>query len=343
LVSRIARPGLDKHTGFLMALVALIFALMSLAMPKQFPTAANLESMAFQMSELGILTVAMALSMLIGGIDLSVTAMANLSAIAAGLVMVSPALPGVPAGHTPLVVTLAVLVAVAVGLVCGLVNGLLIGRVGIPAILATLGTLTLYTGLAFGITRGRPVHGVPEPVLFIGIGKLLGLPMPLVIFVSVLILLSVILNRTAYGFKVYLLGSNPTAARFSGIDNPRVTLITHMIIGVLSALAGIVTLARTNSANADYGSSYILMTILIAVLGGVSVSGGSGRLSGVVLALMALQMLSTGFNMLLLRFSGSNFFRDFAWGFLLLSVMAFTRFTRQAKISILWKRILSGG
>ncbi len=339
---RIGWLAFDMHTLFLLVLVVFIFVLMSVAMPTQFPTTINLESMAFQMSEVGILTVAMALSMLIGGIDLSVTATANLSAITAGLIMVNLVQPGLSAAQLLLVVVLALLAAIAVGVACGLSNGVLIGFVGVPAILATLGTLTLFTGLAYGVTGGPALHGVPPQVLFLGIGKFIGIPLPLLIFLAVLAAISLTLNHTAYGFKVYLLGSNPTAARFSGIDNPRITLQTHMIGGLLSAIAGIVTLARTNSANADYGSSYILMTILIAVLGGVAVSGGYGRVAGLTLALMVLQMLSTGFNMLLLRFSGSNFFRDFAWGFLLLFVMVFTRFLKQSGTRALWKQILSG-
>jgi simple sugar transport system permease protein len=99
----------------------------------------------------------------------------------------------------------------------------------------------------------------------------------------------------------------------------------------LSAITGLITLTRTNSANADYGTSYILMAILVSVLGGVSVTGGFGKLSGLVLGLVALQFLSTGFNMVLLTFSGSNFFRDFAWGFVLLLVMGINYYTNTRK------------
>ena len=315
----------DGHVRFLTATVVLIFISMVLAMPAQFPVAANLQSMGFQMAELGILSVAMALALLIGGIDLSVTAVANLSAIAAALVMSRLAGGWASAVQMAIVVTLAFLVSLGIGLACGVVNGLLIGRAGVPAILVTLGTLTLYSGFGYAITRGRAFHGVPDRVLFLGIGTILGIPVPLIIFGGVVAVTSVLLRRTSFGFKVYMLGSNAVAARFSGIDNPGITVRTHMICGLLSAIAGLVSLARTNSANAEYGSSYLLMAILVAVLGGVSVSGGHGRLAGVVLALISLQMLSTGFNMLLSRYSGSNFFRDFAWGFLLLFVMACAR------------------
>jgi len=323
--SAVSRLMPDGHIRFLAATVVLIFISMVLAMPAQFPTAANLQSMAFQMAELGILSVAMTLALLIGGIDLSVTAMANLSAITAALVMTRLAGAGASAGQVTVAVALALLVSLAVGVACGMVNGLLIGRAGVPAILVTLGTLTLYSGLGYAITKGRAVHGVPDPVLFLGIGTVWGIPVPLIIFSVVVGIASTLLHRTSFGFKVYMLGSNALSAQFSGIDNPGITMRTHMIAGFLSAIAGLVSLARTNSANAEYGSSYLLMAILVAVLGGVSVNGGHGRLAGVVLALVSLQMLSTGFNMLLSRYSGSNFFRDFAWGFLLLFVMVFAR------------------
>jgi simple sugar transport system permease protein len=146
----------------------------------------------------------------------------------------------------------------------------------------------------------------------------------MVVLILCVVLVWFLLERTTYGFKVYMVGSNPTAAEFSGVDNRRIILTTHTLTGLLSATAGFVALARTNSANPEYGVSYILMTILIAVLGGVSVYGGHGKVWGVVLALAALQLLSTGFNMLLVRHGGSNFFRDFAWGALLLLVMTIT-------------------
>ena len=310
---------------FLAAAAMLIFLSMALAMPSQFPTAANLQSMAFQMAELGILSVAMSFALIIGGIDLSVTAMANLSAITAALILTRTPGAAIPEAQTAIAVILALLASLAAGLACGMVNGLLIGRVRVPAILVTLGTLTLYSGLGYAITRGRAVHGVPDQLLFLGIGTVWGIPVPLVIFSLIVGGASLLLRRTSFGFKVHMLGSNALAARFSGIDNPRITLRTHMIIGFLSAIAGLVSLVRTNSANAEYGSSYLLMAILVAVLGGISVNGGHGRLAGVVMALVSLQMLSTGFNMLLSQFSGSNFFRDFAWGFLLLFVMVFGR------------------
>lgn len=324
--------GWDGYQVLLLLIAIFIFVLMSLLEPHTFPTINNLTSMAFQISELGILSIGMALSFLIGGVDLSITATANLSAVLAGLVLKNLLPLGASDAQVWLIFFLAALVALAAGLLCGAINGLLIGRVGVPPILATLSTLTLYTGIAVGITGGTPVSRFPEQILFIGIGKFLGIPIPLLIFIFVFLAISILLNRTAFGFKIYMLGTNPIAAQFSGINNKGIILWTHTIIGLLSAITGIIILTRTNSAYADYGTSYILMTILVTVLGGVAVSGGFGKLSGVVLGLIALQFLSTGFNMVLLKFTGSNFFRDFAWGLLLLLVMVINYYSNVQKL-----------
>jgi simple sugar transport system permease protein len=314
---------IDTHLALLFGIVVVVFLAMSLARPTMFPTASNISSMAFQVSEIGILTLGMMLAILIGGIDLSVNATANLSAIFAGMLL-ARLMPNGDASGGLAPILLALGLALVTGAVCGLLNGLLIAYIEVPAILATLTTMTIYTGLAFGITKGTSISGFAAPVLFIGNGYLFGVPMPMVVLLACVALVWFLLGRTTYGFKAYMVGSNPTAAEFSGINNRRVIMTTHVLTGLLSATAGFVALARTNSANPEYGVSYILMTILIAVLGGVSVYGGHGKVWGVVLALAALQLLSTGFNMLLVRHGGSNFFRDFAWGALLLLVMTVT-------------------
>lgn len=323
--SQRARRRLDPHTLLLLAIAVAVFSAMSLARPRIFPTGNNLASMSFQVSELGILTLGMMLAILIGGIDLSINATANLAAILAGMTMTW----FIPGGTLTAGNSWFLLVALAVGLVtgilCGLLNGYLIGYIRVPAILATLSTMSLYMGLAFGITGGTTVSGFPEAVLFLGNGQIAGVPVPLLIFIGALLVVWFLLNRTTFGFKVYMLGTNPLAAEFSGVNNRRVILATHVWVSALAAVAGMVALARTNSANADYGVSYILLTILIAVLGGVAVSGGHGNVWGIALALITLQFLSTGFNMLLVRHGGSNFFRDFAWGVLLLGVMTATQ------------------
>jgi len=323
----------DENISRLFVIMIVLFVIMSLARPEVFPTVQNFQSMAFQFSEIGIMALGIMITMITGGIDLSVNATANLAGITAGLILTKMA----PAGSSPATITtailLAILVALLVGLIAGLLNGFLISRIGITPILATLGTMTLFAGLSIGITKGTGIFGIPE-FQFIGNGSALGIPIPLIIFAGLALLVSIILNRTTLGMRLYLLGTNPVASKFSGIDNRNVLLRVYALSGMLSAIAGIVILARTNSANADYGGSYVLVAILIAVLGGVDPNGGFGKISGLVLAILSLQFLSTGLNMLLAEFRGANFFKEFSWGLLLIVIMVVNYISAQRKLKI---------
>jgi simple sugar transport system permease protein len=318
---------LDGTALRLFVIVIALFALFSLLRPDAFPTARNLQSMAFQASEIGILAIAVALTMLTGGIDLSINSTANLTAILAGLILTN--LGATPEG-APIAIILAFLIALIIGPLCGAFNGWLIAYVGLPPILATLGTLTLYQGIGTVITKGAAVFGIPQ-FQFIGNGEIIGIPFPFLIFLLIAALIGVVLNGTKYGFEVYMLGTNPVAARFSGINNRRVLMRTYIISGLLSALAGLVILGRTNAARVDFGESYILLSIMICVLGGISPSGGRGRIFGVVLALIALQFLSTGMNMALFQSSGANFFKEAAWGATLLIVLLVEYFAARGR------------
>ena len=199
----------------------------------------------------------------------------------------------------------------------GLLNGFAIAAIGIPPILATLGTGLIFTGIAVVLSGGAAVLGFPDAISVLGNGTVLGIPAPVLLFAALAAAVAFGLNWTGFGLRVYLLGTNPLAARFAGIDNFRVTLGAYLISGLLSALAGLVIAVRANSAKADYGSSYLLLSILIAVLGGVDPYGGFGKVSGLVLAVLSLQFLSSGLNLLQI----SNFAVDMTWGALLLLVM----------------------
>jgi simple sugar transport system permease protein len=301
----------------LLAITVLVFVVMSLLRPDMFFTADNMSSMAFQFPEFGLLAIAIMITMLTGGIDLSIVGIANFSGILAALVLTKMIPPEASTSTVTLYCLLAVGVSLVTGVVCGLLNGFFIAKVGIPPILATLGTMQLYTGIAIVITQGAAIYGLPDLINYMGNGSLWVFPVPFLIFAVFAAAFALILNRTAFGFRVYMMGANPTASLFSGINNTRVLLRTYVLSGVMAAVAGFVVLARTNSAKADYGSSYTLQAILIAVLGGVNPSGGFGTVLGLLLAILSLQFLSSGFSML--RFS--NFFKEFIWGAVLLLVM----------------------
>jgi simple sugar transport system permease protein len=301
--------------------------------PGTFLQADNFTSMALQISDLGVLSLAMMLAMVLAGIDLSIVAVANLSSILAALTMAKLASSGM-AGTAATAV--GVLVGLLVGIAAGMGNGLLIGYLKVPPILATLATMTLWGGVATVLTGGVSVSGNSAALQTLGTQALALIPVPTVILILCVIAVWVLLNRSPLGVKAYLLGANSRAALFSGVNNARVTVAIYTASGFLAGIAGLINLARTDSANPTYGASYILLTILIAVLGGVSVAGGSGRVAGVVLSLVTLQMLSTGFNMILVGSGNSNFFKNFAWGLLLLAVasgsrMSFNRLRRRRR------------
>lgn len=312
-------PGalLSSDIGRLALLTLLIFAVMTALDPGRFLSAGNLSSMAFQFPEFAILSLAMMLAMMTGGIDLSVVGIANLSAIVAALLLAGLAGPqatGLAAGGT---ILLAVFASLAIGTACGLFNGLAIGFFGLPPILATLGSGLVFTGLAVAITGGSAVLGFPGAFAILGNGSLFGIPVPLIVFVAIAVLVWLVLERTALGLKIQMLGTNPLAARFAGINDLAVTLKTYLLSGFLAASAGLVIMSRANSAKADYGSSYLLLSILICVLGGINPYGGFGRVAGLALAVLSLQFLSSGLNMLQV----SNFAKELIWGGLLLLVM----------------------
>jgi len=297
-------------------ITVVIFVATALVAPGRFVSVGNITSMAFQFPEFALLALAVMLAMMTGGIDLSVVGAANLSAITAALVL-SLAGDAATGPEAAAVIAAAIVAALAVGLAAGLLNGIAIASFGLPPILATLGTGLVFSGLGVAITGGSAVIGFPAAFSVIGNGTLAGIPVPLLIFAAAAAGVWFLLERTAYGLRVQMLGTNPLAARFAGIDDVAVTIRTYAVSGLLAATAGLVIMSRANSAKADYGSSYLLLSILICVLGGINPYGGFGRVSGLVLAVLSLQFLSSGLNML----EVSNFARDFIWGGLLLLVM----------------------
>lgn len=307
------------HTPeFRLAVIAVaVFALMSFLAPERFLSAQNLTSMAFQFPEFAILALAMTITMMTGGIDLSVVGIANFTAVIAATILTRFASPEMSVSGALLWFGGAIVVSLAVGAVCGYINGALVAYFGLPPILATVGSGLVFTGFAVAMTGGSAVMGFPDVVAWLGNERLFSIPVPLIIFAVMAIGLHILLTRTSFGLKVTMYGANPLAALFAAIDINRMLLRVYMMSGMFSAVAGLVIMSRANSAKADYGSSYLLLAVLIAVLGGVNPYGGYGRVVGVVLAVLSMQFLSSGLNMLQV----SNFARELIWGALLIFVM----------------------
>lgn len=286
-------------------------------------TPANLESMAFQFPELGLLSFAMMLAMLTGGIDLSIVSVANLAGVTAAMVMTRLLPEHASAGQMAAVIAAGTIAALLCGLACGALNGLLVGVVGVSPILATLGTMQLFFGLAVVWTGGQAVVGLPDWLQNIGNGSAAGIPIPLWIFLAASGAVALMSNRTVFGAEARLTGSNAIASAFSGIGVRSVLVRTYLATAAIASVTGVLMVAHANSAKADYGTSYLLQSILVVVLGGVSPNGGAGRVLGVSVAVIALQVLTSGFGILHL----SSFAKELAWGgFLLLVMVANWRF-----------------
>jgi simple sugar transport system permease protein len=311
----------DRQFNVLLGINVLVMLAAVVLVGQSFVDPYNLQSMAAQVPELGLLALGVTLAMVSGngGIDLSGIALANLSGVAALLIV----RPWISADDAPLLFTASFAgVALLIGLLGGMLNGLLVARTGLTPIIATLGTQLFFTGIAVAISNGSALTlGYIEPLDNFGNSPILGIPQCFALFLVVALLLGATLRFTPFGLRLFLLGTNAKAARYAGIAQGRILFTTYTLSGLLSSIAGITIAARTSSAKWDYGSSYVLIAILITVMAGVRPQGGYGRVVCVVLSAIALQVFASLFNFL----SISNFFRDMAWGVLLLLFLASSR------------------
>jgi simple sugar transport system permease protein len=255
--------------------------------------------MSYQVPEIAILSIAVMLSMLTGGIDLSIVSISNAAALVAAYVMRSKS--DTTGSESLMWIIIACVLGIIVGLIAGGINSILIAKLDVTPILATLATMTLFNGIAIGMTNGVSVSGLPESFMRVGNGTFFGIPTPFVLMLIIGGAVGVWINKTSLGLKVFLVGTNRKAAQYSVMGDRKVIAWVYVVSGLLSALAGLIIASRTSAASPDFGSSYILLAIVIVVLGGVNPMGGFGTVTGVILATVVLQMVASGFNAL--RFS----------------------------------------
>ncbi|EOX4280370.1 ABC transporter permease [Vibrio natriegens] len=310
---------LSETTLSLLGLLALVFGVFSLLIPGQFLTSVNFSSMAFQLPELGLLTLGMFIAMLSGGLNLSIIATSNITAIFMAWVFVNmmPADAGVAFQIMWLMVALAGAFIIAIAI--GALSGYFVSKIGIHPILVTLAVMTTVNGFGIWLTHGAAISNMPSVVLFIGHESILGVPVSMLLFLAAAFALYIFLERTHYGKYVYMYGSNINATYFSGINTHKVTTYIYVISNLMCVLAGLVMMARFNSARMGYGESYLLLTVLAVILGGTDPFGGFGRVFDVVLALFTLQIISTGLNLMGI----SQHFNLAMWGIALLSVLIY--------------------
>ena len=276
---------LSQRFGLVFSFLLLCVVLSLLS--DRFLTLNNVVNVLRQSTINGIISVGMAYVILTAGIDLSAgSVLALCTVVTADLLQ-----KGVP-------VPLAVIAGLGLGAGLGLVNGLIITKARVPPFVTTLGMMTVARGLALTYTQGRPITGLPDGFRFMGTGSLGPIPMPIVIAGLAFILGYVLLMRTRVGEYIFALGNNPVAARYAGIATDRYIMFVYAVAGLLAALAGMILVARLNSAQPTAGLGYEFDAIAAVVVGGTSFAGGEGGLGGTLLGALVIAVLNNGLNLL---------------------------------------------
>lgn len=280
---------LKENFGILVAfLVLCVFLSLYPGTSGSFFTNKNMFNVLRQISTNLFLACGMTMVIILGGIDLSVGSIIALSGcISAGCV----ARYGLP-------LPLALLVGLLVGLVVGMFNGFVISRTTIPAFIVTLATMNIAKGFAYVYTGGSPVRVVTKEWQFVGAGYLGSIPTPVVILVVILIITAIIMNKTKMGRHIYAVGGNAQAAQFSGIKVAGVKFFVHSFSGLMAGLAGIVLASRMYSGQPTAGDGAEMDAIAAVVVGGTSMTGGSGKIGGTIIGGLIIGVLNNGLNLL---------------------------------------------
>jgi len=275
-----------RHETILAVLV--IVALIALAAQSdRFFTVDNLLNQGRLMTEVGLIAIVMTFVIVTGGIDLSVGSILGMSAILLGVFWKNVGLP----------LELAIVLTLAVGAVAGFLNGLIITRFKFPPLIATLGTLALYRGVAEGVSEARSVRGYPDWFYVLGQGQFLGVPTQLWLFLAAAVIAAFVLGMTTWGRATYAIGSNETAARFSGLRVDWIKMSIYSASGFAAALAAVIFVSRVSTTRSDMGTGIELDAITAVVLGGTSIFGGRGTIVGTVLGLILIQALKNGLSL----------------------------------------------
>lgn len=301
---------LKSWEALLLALAVAIFIANALASP-YFLSPWNLSDATFNFTEKAMIAFPMALLIIAGEIDLSVAAIIALASTAMGAALHLGA--GTPA---------LVAVGLGTGLLCGAFNGFLVTGLGLPSIVATIGTMSLFRGIAFIVLGDQAVTGYPDAFAWFGQGYVAWVfSVEFAFFWILAAAFAVLLHLTSFGRTVYAIGNNPTASLFSGIRVARVKFLLFLMTGLLSGLAAVCLTSRLGSTRPSIALGWELEIVTMVVLGGVSILGGSGTIVGVVIAAFVLGMVTFGFGLL----NVPGIVMSIFIGFLLIAVIALPR------------------
>jgi ribose/xylose/arabinose/galactoside ABC-type transport system permease subunit len=275
----------------LLVVLVVVFALME----PRFLTTLNVLNIGRQATYLMIATLGQMLYLLTRNYDLSTGSCVALTSVVTASVMTSSSL----AGNTALAIALGCLAGIGVGMAVGIVNGIVVAKFKISSFIATLGMSSILIGVALLISSGMPIGGLPAPfVKTLGTGKILGIPVSLYITAAIVVLFYVLLTWTRLGRHAYAIGGNAKAAHVSGVPVTRDTIALLTIGSVLASIAGLLLTARLSSGEANIGADLPLMSIAAAALGGISLFGGEGRVTGAVIGAVFIVVLNNGMDLI---------------------------------------------
>jgi rhamnose transport system permease protein len=280
------RLPLAAHERVLLAVLAAALVLLA-ALSDRFFTLDNLLNQGMLMTEVGLIAMPMTFVIITGGIDLSVGSTLGMCAILLGYSWHNWGFP----------LPLAIGFALAAGAAGGFVNGWVITRLGVPPLIMTIATLALYRGLAEGISQAHSVRGYPPWFAALGQGVLFGAPAQLWVLLAAIIGFGVVLARTTFGRALRAIGYSETASRFSGLRVDRIKLAVYTASGFMAGLAAWIFVSRVGTTRSDMGMGVELDVIAAVVLGGTSIFGGTGTITGTVLGLVLIQLLKDGLSL----------------------------------------------
>jgi ribose transport system permease protein len=283
--------------------LVLLWIALTIASP-HFLTFDNAVNVLLNAAPLALIAGGMTLTLIAAEIDLSVGSVVALVGSLAALLSVNFGAPW------PLVL----LGAIAAGAFVGVINGWFTTRLGMPSFVATLAMLGIARGVALLITQGKPIYGLPDTVAWLGQGELWIVPVPVVLAALILAALHFALSRTRFGLNVYAVGGNPEAARLSGVDVPGVKMAVLVLSAVLASVGGLILAARLNAGSGTVGADLLLDAIAAVVIGGTSLLGGVGRVTGTVLGVLLIASIRNG----LVLLNVSAFWQQVAIGALIL-------------------------
>ena len=277
------------NLGIILALAAMILFLY--VFPKThttFLTTNNIFNVLRQSSTNLMLACGMTMVIILGGIDLSVGSIIAMSGVLGAAAVVWHGLPEI----------VGILIAILSGLIFGLLNGLVIAKTKIPPFIVTLASMNIAKGIAYVYSEGKPIRCMTDAWKFLGAGNIAGIPVPVITMFIVFVVAVLFLNRTRTGRHIYAVGGNDTAARFSGIDTAKVKLVVFAFSGLMAGLAGITIASRLYSGTCTSGDGAEMDAIAAVVVGGTSMSGGSGKLGGTLIGVLIIGILNNGLNLM---------------------------------------------